>query len=225
MPAGFPIRRPFRGAGPGVDPRGRRSASCGVVTRLRFATLGLLLLVSVTGCDTFYHIVLENNRDEAVRVSVGSQEFEAEPCSVRSHAGGGGQPGRPIRVQAKNDAGKVVYKTEVSFDEKSGFPLFHIRIPSDDPDACPTPADTYTLYVGNHTKEEVEILFDGKLVGSVRANGSARLGPFPGTWQDVGRLALRDRRGERALKPQGVSVNYRLGQVPELGVGIWSPEG
>jgi len=157
-------------------------------------------------------MIVENDRNQAVVISTLGTEVTVPPCAVRQFIGGVNDFNQDVQVRVKDQSGQVVYRTAVK-----PATIMSMQVPAGEAGACPTPADTYVLLVANQSSTEVQIWAAGQLVGSVAGRSEQRFGPLPGTWRDAERLIIRNSEGqEMPLKYPGLSLQYELGQVPEI---------
>jgi hypothetical protein len=176
----------------------------------------------LVGCDAFYRVVVENHMDEPVTVlGVTHGELQMRPCSVRSSLALGPPYGTAFGVTVRDAQGRVVYRTQLRARNAAASLSMTVTVPAHGIEVCPTPAPTFTIHVGNHKADRVELYQDGKLLGTVEPKGEAWFGPFPGSWRGLPGITVRDAGGkEWPADAFGAGTDYDLGQVPEIHIGV-----
>lgn len=175
----------------------------------------------LTGCDTFYDLVIENYTDQEVVVRVPiDREYRVRPCSVQIQSSISGRPLEPIEVQVQDTAGNQIYNIRVRPKEKGeGSPQVYVRIPLEGPAACPTPVrGMFMLIVKNYLKQDASVWLDNVELGSVEALSTQTFGPLLGTWEMKRKIKFLDSEGKPLL--WAIDVDYNLGQVPQFFVYI-----
>ena len=177
----------------------------------------LVVAVVLTGCDAFYDLTIENNRNQEVIVRVtGLGDFRMRPCSVQINSTVSSPLRGSIQVEVQDTVGNQIYNASIKPEKKSeGMLDVYVRIPPEGPGACPAPVrGTFMLIVKNYLKQDASVWLDNVELGSVQALSTQTFGPLPGTWETVKKIKFLDSEGKPLL--WAIDVDYNLGQVPQF---------
>jgi hypothetical protein len=166
-----------------------RSVRHSLRARTCLALLLLAIVLALTGCDSFFDLLVENHTDQELTVqltvSVGEAERRVRPCSVYFTGSFASRPGERVEVNVLDRDGDSLYSARVLPEEKGkALPQIYVRMPSEGSGDCPLPVSGgYVVKVKNYQKKDAFVFLDDVELGLVEASSTQTFGPLPGAWE------------------------------------------